>query len=79
MKFKNIKTEDETLNSFKKNNIEYEKILEKMKYEALWSELIFKKYNSLVKIDKKSLKKKLIVKISNDKNLNIIFQKYYLK
>ena len=30
------------LKFFKKNNIEYEKILEKMKYEALWSELIFK-------------------------------------
>ena len=67
LKFKNIKTEDELKILLKKNNIEYEKILEKMKYEALWSELIFKKYNSLVKIDKKSLKKKLIVKISNDK------------
>lgn len=67
LKFKNIKTEDELKILLKKNNIEYEKILEKMKYEALWSELIFKKYNSLVKVDKKSLKKKLIVKISNDK------------
>ena len=67
LKFKNIKTEDELKILLKKNNIEYEKILEKMKYEARWSELIFKKYNSLVKVDKKSLKKKLIVKISNDK------------
>ncbi len=67
LKFKNIKTEDELKILLKKNNIEYEKILEKMKYEALWSELIFKKYNSLVKVDKKNLKKKLIVKISNDK------------
>ena len=67
LKFKNIKTDNELKILLKKNNLEYEKILDKMKYEALWSELIFKKYNSLVKIDKKSLKKKLIIKISNDK------------
>ncbi len=67
LKFKNIKTDIELKILLKKNNLEYEKILDKMKYEALWSELIFKKYNSLVKIDKKSLKKKLIIKISNDK------------
>ena len=44
-------------NLLKKNNINYDKIFEKMKYEGLWNELIFKKYNHLVKIDKKNLKK----------------------
>ena len=32
LKFKNIKTEDELKILLKKNNIEYEKILEKMNY-----------------------------------------------
>ncbi len=37
-----------------------------MKYEALWNELIFRKFNSLVKIDEKKLKEKLILKFSSD-------------
>ena len=38
-----------------------------MKYEGLWNELIFKKYNSLVKIDEEKLKKRIKKKISNNK------------
>ena len=49
-----------------KNNIEYEKIIEKMKYEGLWNELIFQKYNNLVKIDEKKLRSELLLKISSD-------------
>ena len=64
--FKKVKNEDEFLNLIKKNNISYDKILEKMKYEALWNELIFRKFNSLVKIDEKKLKEKLILKFSSD-------------
>ena len=33
----------------------------------MWNELIFRKFNSLVKIDEKKLKEKLILKFSNDK------------
>ncbi len=66
--FKKVKNENEFLNLIKKNNINYDKILEKIKYEALWNELIFRKFNSLVKIDEKKLKEKLILKFSNDKN-----------
>ena len=44
------------------------KVLEKLKYEGLWNELIFRKYNSLVKIDKK-LREELINKISREKNM----------
>ena len=65
--FKKVKNENEFLNLIKKNNISYDKILEKIKYEALWNELIFRKFNSLVKIDEKKLKEKLILKFSNDK------------
>ena len=65
--FKKVKNENEFLNLIKKNNISYDKILQKIKYEALWNELIFRKFNSLVKIDEKKLKEKLILKFSNDK------------
>ena len=65
--FKKVKNENEFLDLIKKNNISYDKILEKIKYEALWNELIFRKFNSLVKIDEKKLKEKLILKFSNDK------------
>ncbi len=65
--FKKVKNENEFLNLLKKNNISYDKILEKIKYEALWNELIFRKFNTLVKIDEKKLKEKLILKFSSDK------------
>ena len=38
-----------------------------MKYEALWNELIFQKYGSLIKINKKKLKLDLEAKILNNK------------
>ena len=65
--FKKVKNENEFLNLIKKNNISYDKILEKIKFEALWNELIFRKFNGLVKIDEKKLKEKLLLKFSNDK------------
>ena len=65
--FKKVKNENEFLNLIKKNNISYDKILEKIKYEALWNELIFRKFNTLVKIDEKKLKEKLILKFLSDK------------
>ena len=65
--FKKVKNENEFLDLIKKNNISYDKILEKIKFEALWNELIFRKFNSLVKIDEKKLKEKLLLKFSNDK------------
>ena len=65
--YKNVKNESEFLNLLKNYNISYEKVLEKLKYEGLWNELIFRKYNSLVKIDKKKLREELINKISRDK------------
>ena len=38
-----------------------------MKYEALWNELVYKKFSSLVKINEKKLKQELKLKISNNK------------
>ena len=57
----------EFINLTKEKNINYEKILEKIKFEGLWNEFIFRKYNNLVKIDKTLLKEELIKNISNKK------------
>ncbi len=66
-RFKGVENENEFLKILKKNNIDYKIILEKMKYEGLWNELVLQRYNSLVKIDKLKLKQKLLIKISNEK------------
>ena len=42
-KFKNVKNENELLKLVSSLNLEYEDIVEKMKYEAFWNELIFQK------------------------------------
>ena len=65
--YKNVKNEEEFINLTKEKNINYEKILEKIKFEGLWNEFIFRKYNNLVKIDKTLLKEELIKNISNKK------------
>ena len=66
-KFKKVKNEKEFINLAEKNNIKYDKVIEKIKYEGLWNDLIFQKYSPLIKIDKTKLRKELISKISNDK------------
>lgn len=65
--FKKVNNESEFKELLKKYNISYNKILEKIQYEGLWNELIFRKFNSLLKIDKKKIKEELIIKMSNDK------------
>ncbi len=65
--FKKVNNEIEFLKLLSATNLDYEKILEKMKYEAFWNELVFQKYNSLIKIDKQNLKLLLRNKISNNK------------
>ena len=65
--FKKVKNEKEFLKVLSRTNLDYKKIIEKMKYEAFWNELILQKYNSLVKIDKADLELLLKNKISNNK------------
>ena len=66
-RFKNVKNENEFKNLLIKSDVNYDKIIMKMKYEAMWNELIFKKYSSFIKIDKKKLNKELEIKISKNK------------
>ena len=63
----NVKNETELVNLLKKNKIDYDKIILKMKYERLWNQLIFSKFNPLVKIDKIKLSQQLKKKISSNK------------
>ena len=62
-----VKNEEELIDLLKENKIDYDKIILKMKYEQLWNQLIFSKFNALVKIDKKKLSQQLQKKISNNK------------
>ena len=64
---KNVNSEKEFLKLLETSNLDYEKIVEKMKYEAFWNELIFQKYNPMIKIDKEQLRINLKTKISKDK------------
>ena len=65
--FKKVKNENEFKDLLYKAKIDYNKIIEKMKYEAFWNELIFQKYNPMIKIDKEQLRINLKTKISQDK------------
>ena len=65
--YKNVKNENEFISLTKQKNIDYEKILEKIKLEGLWNELIYRKYYNFIKIDKNFLKEELIQNISNKK------------
>ena len=63
----NVSNEDELRNKLIEYNLDYNLILEKLKYESLWNELIFKKFSSLVKVNEKNLRSELDKKISNIK------------
>ena len=63
----NVQDEGQFKSLLTKNNIRFEDLLTKMKYEGLWNELIYMKYNNSVKIDKEKTRKELILKISNKK------------
>ena len=45
-KFKKVKNENELIKLIKKNNINYSNIIEKVKNEKLWNELIYRKFNN---------------------------------
>ena len=66
IKFVNVNNEDDLKYFLKKNNIDYNFIFEKTKYEQLWNDLIIRKHNSLVKINRDKLKQDLKFKISKN-------------
>ena len=62
-----MKSNNEFVNLLKLSDIKKNKIINKMKYEGLWNELIFQKYSPMIKINEEDLKKKLIIKTKNNK------------
>ena len=63
---KNIKSDKQFEALIKNENIEEKDLINKLKIEALWNELIYNRFYNLVKIDRDYLKKQLEKKISND-------------
>ena len=66
-RFKNVNNEDEFKSLLVKNDVSHKTIIQKMKYEAMWNELIFQKYSSFVKVDKSKLKDELKKKLSKNR------------
>ena len=64
--FKNIKNDKQFEEIIKNENIDEKNLIDKLKIEALWNELIYNKFYNLVKIDRDYLKKQLEKKISSD-------------
>ena len=54
------------------NNVNYKNVLKKIEIEALWNEIIFKKFSPKIKIDEQDLKKKI------DKHKNIKNKSYLM-
>ena len=54
------------------NNVNYKNVLKKIEIEALWNEIIFKKFSPKIKIDEQDLKKKI------EKNKNIKNKSYLM-
>ena len=55
-----------SLLKFLKNlNLDYETIQQKLYIEALWNQLIYKKYSKNVVINEKELKSNIIEKVNN--------------
>ncbi len=67
LNFKNEKEFQLYLNNF---NIKKEFIMEKIKQESLWNQMIFEKFRYQVNIDKKKLRKTLQKKINNNEYKN---------
>ena len=66
-KFKGVNNENEFKKILFSQDINYERVIDKIKYEGMWNELIFRKYINSVRINEKNLKLKLTNKISKNK------------
>ena len=65
-KFKGVNNENEFKKILFSQDINYERVIDKIKYEGMWNEVIFRKYINSVSINEKNLKLKLTNKISNN-------------
>ena len=63
----------------KKQTYSVSEIKEKIKYELLWNELIFRRYNEQVKIDKKEIREKVNDMKENDKKEYFLSEILFVK
>ncbi len=64
---KNIKDKDQLKEMLKIQNLDYRKIKDKLFVEALWNQLIYKKYSKNLVINKEELRKKITDQLKNSK------------
>lgn len=67
LKFKKIKNDKELRILLKQNRINHNILIEKLKYESLWNQLIYQKFKNSIKIDKSYLENQLIERNKNNK------------
>ena len=63
---KNIK-KNEFINLLNANNMDYLQIRKKLKIEALWNQLVYKKYFKNIKINKELMRERIIKEFKNSK------------
>ena len=66
-----LKSEKEFKNYLSKYNLSFEEVKSKIKIEAAWNDLIYKKYASKLEIDEIKIKNKIKELISKNKKHNV--------
>ena len=66
-----MQTESEFKKYLLNNNLDFEEVKQKIKIEAAWNDVIYKKFNKRIEIDEQQIKKELNKIISEKKKLNI--------
>ena len=67
LKSKNIKSKSDFIKILKMRNLEYDNIKNKIDIEALWSQLIYRKYSKNIKINEEELRNNLLIQFQNKK------------
>ena len=66
-----MQTVSEFKNYLIKNNLNFDEVREKIKIEAAWNDVIYKKFSKRIEIDEQQIKKELNKIISEKKELNV--------
>ena len=80
LKQKNINDKNEFINFLNYNNLNYKDIRQKLKIEALWNQLVYKKYSNNIEINEEEIRESITIQFKNSKkkyeyNLSeIVFQ-----
>ena len=67
LKNKNIKSKSEFTKILSKRNLKYDNVKNKLNIEALWNQLVYTKYSKNIRINKKELRKNILIQSQNKK------------